>query len=529
MELVTAMQMQEIDGRTIHEVGIPGRVLMESAGRGVVSALCRLAGGVRLKRVAVVAGLGNNGGDGFVVARYLADRGVCVTLFVVGDPAGLSGEALDNYRLLAPMGVSCEVVEKSSDLTVMKRVVGHSQMVVDALLGTGLQREVAGLYGEVVAAVNGAGSPIISVDMPSGVCADTGRVLGMAVKATATATFCRPKPGHFLFPGRVYTGELCVVDIGIPEREVLKSGLTTRLITPGRVSKGLSPLDADGHKGTRGHLLLVAGARGKSGAAILAAQAAVAGGAGLVTTALPASINTAFESTCVEAMSVPFPFDADGCFAPGCGEALGALMAEKAAVAIGPGLTRSPGALAALTSLIHGFRGPMLFDADALNLLSDNPHLMGDIKGEAVITPHPKEFSRLTGLSVAEIQANRLQAAVSFAVKRGLHVVLKGAGTVVAHPDGTSAINPTGNTLLATGGTGDVLAGLIGALLAQGYPCGEAAEMGVYLHGEVANRLWEAGLNTGMVASRLVARMPEVLSSALRGTLVPRAADVWVM
>lgn len=527
MELITGRQMQEIDRRTIVGVGIPGRVLMESAGRGCVSALHRLAGASPVTRVVVVAGPGNNGGDGFVVARYLAERGASVSVFVMGADR-LSGEALANRNLLDALPVTVVELAGPSDLAALERALGHG-LVVDALFGTGLQREVTGLHAAVIAAINASGRPVLSVDIPSGVCADTGQVLGCAVKASATATFCRPKPGHFLYPGRMHTGDLSLVDIGLPEREVARAQATCRLITRRQVTESLSPLSPMAHKGSRGHLALVAGSLGKSGAAILAAQAAVASGAGLVTTALPSCINTAFESRCLEAMSLPLPHDTEGGIAPGCGETLLDLLAGKDAVAVGPGLTTSPGALAALSAVLDGARVPLVLDADALNLLALHPALLGGIKTPAVITPHPKELSRLTGRSVADIQADRVHAAVSFARTSGLHVVLKGAGTVVAHPDGTCAINPTGNVLLATGGTGDVLTGLIGALLAQGYPCRAAAELGVYLHGEAANRLMDQGVHTGMGASRLLELLPAVLSDALRGALAPRATEGWVM
>jgi len=529
MQLTTAKQMQEIDRRTILEIGIPGRVLMESAGRGCVAALHRLAGGKALSRVVVVAGRGNNGGDGFVVARYLAERGVEAPVFVVGGVDGMSGEALENLSLLEALDVAVVEIVEAVDLTSLTRALSHSALVVDALFGTGLQREVTGLYAEVVEAVNASGRLIFSVDLPSGVCADTGQVLGCAVRADATATLCLPKPGHFLYPGRELAGVLSVVDIGIPRRVVDRAEVTTHVMSSLWVSRRMAPFSPHAHKGTRGHLALVAGSQGKSGAAILAAAAAVAGGAGLVSTALPACINTSFESRCLEAMSLPLPHDADGSFHPGCGQAIADFLAGRDAVAVGPGLTTSKGALAALTAVIEFCIVPMVLDADALNLLAEKPELVREIKGEAVITPHPKELSRLTGASVHEIQADRIRAAGSFAEKTGLHVVLKGAGTVVAHPDGSCAVNPTGNALLATGGTGDVLTGLIGALLAQGFPCGEAAEIGVYLHGEAANRLMDQGLETGMAASRLIDLLPGLLSDAVRNRLEPRAPEVWEM
>ena len=529
MELITAKQMQEIDGRTIHGTGIPGRVLMESAGRGCVSALYRLLGGSPLARAVVVAGRGNNGGDGFVIARYLVGRGVDTFVFVVGGTAGISGEALENFSLLKPLGATVVPVEDPRGILLLKEALSLCQVVVDALFGTGLQREVTGLYGEAVAAVNDAGRPTLAVDIPSGVCADTGRVLGCAVRANATATFCRPKPGHFLFPGRAYAGELSVVDIGIPEGEVARAKSTLGLITRGEVVQALVPLRPDGHKGTRGHLAIIAGSMGKSGAAILCAQAAVVSGAGLVTTVLPSAINVAFESRCLEAMSVPLAEDIDGTFHSGCAGAIAPLLRGKDAVAVGPGLGTSKGALAVLTALIEATEAPMVLDADALNLLAENPGLIAKIKGDVVVTPHPGELSRLMGISIAEIQADRVAAAISYAVATGFHVVLKGAGTVVAHPDGTCRINPTGNVLLSTGGSGDLLTGLMGALLAQGHACQCAAEVGVYLHGEVANRLMEKGFETGISPSRVVALLPDVLSEAIRGGLKTRAPEMWQM
>ncbi|SCY72929.1 NAD(P)H-hydrate dehydratase [Desulfoluna spongiiphila] len=529
MQVTTAKQMQEIDRRTILEIGIPGRVLMESAGRGCVAALDGLAAGRPLSRVVVVAGRGNNGGDGFVVARYLAERGVEAPVFVVGGVDGISGEAFENLSLLEALGVAVVEVVEGVDLTALSRALSHCDMVVDALFGTGLQREVTGLYAEVVSAVNASNRQVLAVDIPSGVCADTGRVLGCAVRARATATFCLPKAGHFLYPGREHCGELSVVDIGIPQWAVDRAEVACRLITSRQVMGCMAPFSPHAHKGTRGHLALMGGSSGKSGAVILAAGAAVSGGAGLVSTALPACINTAFESRCLEAMSLPLPHGEDGSFHPGCGEALADFLSGKDAVAAGPGLTTSKGALAALAAVLDFCEVPMVLDADALNLLAEKPELVREIKAEAVITPHPKELARLTGASVHDIQADRMGAASAFAVQTGLHVVLKGAGTVVAHPDGSCALNPTGNALLATGGTGDVLTGLIGALLAQGFSCREASEMGVYLHGEAANRLMDQGLQTGMAASRLTELLPGVLSDAMAGRLEPRAPEARVI
>ena len=524
MDLITATQMQEIDRRTIDKVGIPGRVLMESAGRGCVSALYGLVQGRSLRRVAVVCGCGNNGGDGFVVARYLVERGIETTVFLLGKRGSLCGEAWDNFELLAGLPLDVREVEEA-DLATVKNDLGHSDLVVDALFGTGLARDVGGVFAGVIGAMNQSGKPIVSVDIPSGICADTGRVMGCAVRAQATATFCRPKPGHFLYPGRSHAGRLSIVDIGIPERVVGRVRSSTSLITSSRVMDSLCTIADDGHKGSRGHLALVAGSKGKSGAAILCARAAVAFGAGLVSAAIPDSINTSFESTCLEAMSFPMPADFRGGFATGETEHLDTFLAGKEALAIGPGLGMGEGALEILSQAISSFTSSLVVDADALNLLAANASLLSGLRGRAVLTPHPKEFSRLCGASVSEIQADRIALASAYAQAKGVHLVLKGAATVVAHPDGSVGVNPTGNSLLATGGSGDILTGMIGAFLAQGYPLKEAAELSVYLHGEVSNRLWEEGFRAGVAAPSFVEQIPKVLSDALSHKLSPRVTE----
>ena len=529
MELITAKQMQEIDRRAIDKVGIPGRVLMESAGRGCVSALYTLTQGRPLNRVTLVCGVGNNGGDGFVVARYLVERGIGVMVYLLGKASYLTGEALENYQLLSPLAVDVVEILDTEYLESVKRTLGESDLIVDALFGTGLARNVGGVFARVVSAMNQSEAPILSVDIPSGICADTGRVMGCAVEASATATFCRPKPGHVLYPGRSHVGDLSIVDIGIPERVVGRVRSRAAVITSASVMERMRAIADDGHKGSRGHLALVAGSTGKSGAAILCASAAVASGAGLVSAAIPETINTAFESRCLEAMSQPFSADEEGGFASGCDLDLAEFVAAKEAVAVGPGLGTGEGAFSALKCAIDFSSLPLVLDADALNILAGHPELLEKVRGRAIVTPHPMEFSRLSGLSVPKIQRDRMGAATAYAQKTGLHVVLKGAGTVVAHPDGWVGVNPTGDALLATGGTGDVLTGVVGALLAQGYSLRDAAEIGVYLHGEAANRISEKGLSLGMPASALIDELSGVLSDALAQSLLPRMPETFCM
>jgi NAD(P)H-hydrate epimerase len=474
--VVTAAEMRALDRATIEDIGIPAIALMETAGRAVAAA----AAGAR--SVAVVCGPGNNGGDGFVAARVLRDAGVDAIVYLAADRAQVKGDALAHLHILERAG---GVV-----LPVDLGAIAGAPLVIDALFGVGLARPVDGAYAEVVAAINQA-ERRLAVDIPSGLDADTGKVLGTCVQAHATVTMGALKVAHVGAPGFAHCGEVAVADIGIPAGVVATQGVHAGLVEEADIVRWLprpSPMD---HKGRRGHALVVAGMPGMRGAGRLAAIAALRGGAGLVTLAAAGEIH-ADDSVMTRSLEGN----------------LGALLEGKAAVVIGPGLGQSDLA-AGWVGEVLASGVPAVMDADALNLVAGVTEALAKAAGPIVITPHPGEAARLLGTSTAEIEADRLAAARALAAKTHAIVVLKGARTIVC--DGTlgdehCSINPTGGPELATGGSGDVLSGVIGALLAQGLAPADAARAAVWVHGAAGDELGH-----GMISSDLPSSIAGVL------------------
>ena len=516
MKLVTAAQMRQLDRQAIEVVGLPSLVLMENAGRATYQVLRQefphLQG-----PVAVVAGRGNNGGDGFVVARYLANDGFPVTVFLMGARDQVKGDARVNLDILAHLGV--EVVEVLDDAGLEANIcrVAHCRLIVDALLGTGLTGSVEGLLGRLIDRLNSFSTPVLAVDIPSGLCADTGRPLGVAIKAKVTVTYGWPKIGQVVPPGRDYVGRLWQVDLSIPP--ALTQELPVELAEPQDL-RALLPSRAFGsHKGTFGHLVVLAGSEGKTGAAALTAEGALRAGAGLVTVGVPASLNDILEVKITEAMTLPLP-EAAGGRALGV-EALSPLLdflKDKSAVALGPGLGTLSETQELVRQLVRVLPQPMVIDADGVNALAGRPELVKQAPGPRILTPHPGELARLLGCTPKEIQAARLTWARQAAEASGALIVLKGAQTVVADPQGRLSINPTGNPALASGGTGDVLTGLIGGFLAQGLSPWDAARLGVFLHGLAADYL-AAESGRGLIAGDLLTIFPEVLGEFTQGRI----------
>ncbi len=507
MFLVSAAQMRDLDRATIEDFGTPGEVLMERAGEGACAMLLgefshlESAGAPAI----VVAGKGNNGGDGFVIARLLLERGIATKVILLARRSQVRGDALLNLRRYEEVGGSIVEVETAAALGRMVPDLGEAACVVDALLGTGLSSEVRGLYADAIAAINSCGAPVFAVDIPSGLDADSGRPLGTAVQAEATATFGFAKLGQVMYPGIEHCGRLAVVDIGIDERAIAAHPPRARLLDD-RLSGAWAPRRAaDAHKGSAGHLLVVAGARGKTGAAILASRAGLRGGAGLVTLAGPASVNDIFATSLHELMTDPLP-DEDGVLSF-CETRIGAALEGKAAVVAGPGLGTARGARRTVLWLLDWCRVPLVLDADALNVVSGRTAALRRAQAPVVLTPHPGEMARLAGIDTAAVQADRIGVARRFAESHRCTVVLKGARTVVAAADGMVWVNPTGNPGMASGGMGDVLAGLIGALAGQGLGADQAACVGVYLHGLAADRVAEGGA-IGMLATDVAEAIP---------------------
>ncbi len=510
MEIVSAKKMQELDRRTIQEIGIPGLVLMERAGLGAFE----LISSFLVKRnfnphqeILILAGKGNNGGDGMVIARLLYEAGYRVKLLLFGAIKDLQGEPETNMKICRQLEIPLEEVES------IEEVKGHLNscgLVVDSLLGTGLSGQVRGLIGETISLLEDQERlPVISIDIPSGLNADTGHPLGAAVRATMTVTFGLPKLGQYLHPGPRYVGELAVVDIGIPERVRQEAKLQRALITPEWAGGLLFKRPRDSHKGDYGYLLLLAGSIGMTGAAALAARAALRAGCGLLTLGLPASLNGPLEAKLTETMTRPLPEEPEGYLAAEALEGLSDLMPKANMVALGPGLGVQASTARLVSRALLEIDKPLLLDADGINLLE--PQVLKEREAPTIITPHPGELSRLLGVEINEIQQRRLEFAESTARDYGVTVVLKGVPTIVSSPEGRTMINTTGNPGMATAGSGDVLTGIMAALLGQALPPLEAAAAAVFLHG-LAGDLGSKELGeASLVAGDLISFLPEAI------------------
>ncbi|MGH7894031.1 MAG: NAD(P)H-hydrate dehydratase, partial [Candidatus Binatia bacterium] len=394
----------------------------------------------------------------------------------------------------------------------LRRSLGRATVVVDALLGTGLNAPVEGLHATVIDAMNASGRPIFAVDIASGLSADSGRALGTAVHATVTATFGHAKVGQHLHPGLEHTGTLEIVDIGLRPEAVATIGPTVDLAEAAEVGRWLPQRPRNAHKGTFGHVLVIAGSRGKTGAALLASEGAARAGAGLVTLASAAMLQPVLEGHVREAMTAALPDGRDGTMALGDGIALTRLLEGRAAVVCGPGLGLNPDTRILAAAVARTARVPLVLDADGLNAIAGTA-VLRERPAPTVVTPHPGEMSRLLEITTAEVQADRLRVARQLAARDRVIVVLKGARTIVAAPDGQAAIIPTGNPGMASGGTGDVLAGIVGGLLVQGLAAFDAARLGAFAHGLAGDRVALRQGETGLLARDLLDELPPTLAT----------------
>ena len=504
MKLAYADEMREMDRTTIEEWGLPGAVLMENAGRAATAACEELLEELPPGPVIVVAGAGNNGGDGFVVARWLHDAGYSVEVCLLKKIEELSGDAAMNASFAVRMGVP---IREDADRDTLQECLSRATLIVDAVLGTGITGEVHGGPLDAIEAMNAAQAPIVALDIPSGIHTDTGAILGDAVRALVTVTFGLGKVGLFQHPGRERAGQIIIAPIGISGE--LSDDLRTNLTTGQDASAMLPGLSPDMHKGDAGRLLIVAGSVGMTGAAALTALAATRSGAGLVYITCPESINDTLEIKCTEALTRPMPETADRSLALEAAEPILEFAAKLDAVVLGPGLSPNEESAKLARRLAAEVDLPMIIDADGLNAFADRAEELADRQAPTVLTPHPGEMSRLTGESVGELQSNRPDAARQLAERSGCVVLLKGAMTVIAAPDGEVWINPTGTPGLATGGVGDVLSGMIGTFLAAGSPGLDAAVAAAYYHGAAAE-VAASDDPRGLVAPDLLETLPTV-------------------
>ncbi len=511
IKIITTAQMQELDRRTISEARIPATTLMERAGMGIVSCLEQRWGPVRGKTVTVVCGKGNNGGDGFVAARLLRRRHANVHILTMVPTSELSRDAATMYKQFVRSAGKSSVYLYTSK-TQAQALLGDSDLLVDALLGTGLSDAVTGRYAEVIDGINDTGRPVVAVDLPSGLHADTGTILGRAVRASLTVTLGLPKLGLYQSHGIDMAGEVAIADIGIPPAYIDAVESRTTLLTRQVVRASLPRREPSSHKGTFGHAGIIAGSVGKTGAAAMAARAALRVGAGLVTVAIPTSVNDVLEAKLLEAMTAPMPETKARTFARTALDRLVAFMTARTAIAIGPGLSTHPETVELVQALTKHLDRPAVLDADALNALTGRTALLASCKTPPIITPHPGEMARLEADATAQtVNSDRIGTAARFARERGLLVVLKGARTVIARPDGAVAVCPTGNPGMATGGTGDVLTGMMVGLLAQGMPSWEAACAATYLHGVAGDLAAVKKGHVGLIAGDMIEEIPYAL------------------
>jgi NAD(P)H-hydrate epimerase len=508
--LVRADEMRRMDRLTIEEVGIPGHVLMENAGRQAADILMHTFAGNTKRHAGVLAGRGNNGGDGFVIARVLASRGWQVTVYVLSSRDRIAGDALANLLLLEAMNMDIRwLATEAAFQDETPRMAGHD-VLVDALLGTGLNQEVRGLYRLAIEAINASKLPVFSVDIPSGLDADSGKALGCCVQAHTTVTFGFAKIGHVVLPGARFTGKLHVADIGIPPSIADRIAPTHACIDVDDFGEILAKRSPESHKGRNGHCLIVAGSRGKVGAAGLAARAALRSGAGLVTIACPSSIQPILHGLLMEAMTEAFPETPSGTISDEAFDPILDAARGKTVLALGPGLGQDAPTVRLVHQLVSQSPVPLVIDADGLNAIAQHPETLLQIRQPAILTPHPGEMARLAGTGVPEIQSERIRHARSFATRYGCYLILKGARSILALPDGFVYVNPTGNPGMATAGMGDVLTGMIAGFMAQGFGPGLSCLAAVYLHGAAGDRLARNVGPRGYLASELADVLPSL-------------------
>ena len=514
MKLATAAEMKEVDRIAIEERGIPSLLLMEYAAEGIVKAAEELAQekgcAVGGKRAAVFAGPGNNGGDGVAAARLMVEAGWQVELYLLGERSKMTRDCAAMASRLPEVDLTLQDFPKEPD--AMRRLYHYCSrcdVFVDALFGVGLCRNVEGSFAGAIALMNSfAEVPTVAADIASGLSADTGRVLGIATRAAVTVTFSTAKPGHFLEEGSIYTGKLRIHDIGIPPEIVEHQQLKTESVDADYVRSVLPKRKTDGHKGDFGKDYILAGSVGFTGAPVFAAKACVRTGAGLVTVGTPAAAYPIVAVKCMEEMPYPLP-EHNGILSADAHSSILAKAAPCDAVLMGPGLGRSAESDALIRSLLRELKQPLVLDADGINAVSEHIDVLLERADRVtVLTPHDGEFARLGGDLAGK---TRLDAARDFAREHRCVLVLKGHRTIVAAPDGRATVNTTGNSGMAKGGSGDVLAGMILSLIGQGAPALEAAAAAVWLHGRAGDLAAAARGEYGMTPSDLLEHIPDAI------------------
>jgi NAD(P)H-hydrate epimerase len=483
MKVLNSKEMREIDRITIDKIGIPGAVLMENAGIQITRAILARFPGIRDENIVIVAGKGNNGGDGLVVARHLAPHGCRLKVLLLAAKKEVKGDAGLNLNIAEKIGIDIAEVAKIEDWKKYKPDLFQASIIIDAIFGTGLMKPAEGLYAAAIEDINRAKGYKVAVDIPSGLSSDTFKIIGPAVKADLTITLAAPKISHVFPPAEEYVGELVISDIGIPAFLFKDKKFKIELIEKKDLRPYFQKRKRDSYKGTYGHLLILSGSLGKTGAAVMAAKAALRMGAGLVTVATAKSCLSLVARAMMELMTEPLPETEEKTISEEALSQTIGLLRGKDALLLGPGMSTHPSTAKFVLSLLPKIKIPLIVDADGLNILAQNPEVLKRLSEPAVLTPHPGEFARLVRLSHDEVLAKKLELAPAFARKYNLYLVLKGYRTLIATPQGRVFINPTGNPGMATGGSGDVLSGMIASLMMQEKDILGATLAAVYVHG----------------------------------------------
>jgi NAD(P)H-hydrate epimerase len=498
--------MRRLDERAIHVHGIPGAVLMENAGRGAADVILGYLGSTRRSaRVDILCGKGGNGGDGFVVARWLKRAAVRPRVWLAAPVEEIRGDPALKLRELRRVGIRPRAV---TDDAAVAESLRRTDLIVDALLGTGARGVPSGPTARLIELINASGRPVIALDVPSGASPDGGSPPGPAVRAALTVTFGGLKRGLLIGPGAGLAGRLQVAPIGVPPDEVAR-GISTFLLERGDVARHFPERPRDAHKGTYGHLLVVGGSRGKTGAVALAGSAAMRSGVGLVTLATPASQQPVLASLVLEAMTEPLPETPTRMVGLKAFDVIEELAARRDAVALGPGLGLDAETVEVAVRLAGALAKPLVIDADALSALAGQLGRLRDAPAPRCLTPHPGEMARMLGVGVADVQRDRIAVVRDVAVAHRSHVVLKGALSVIGDPDGTVVLNPTGNPGMASGGMGDVLTGMVGAFLARELQPAAALAAAVYLHGLAGDLAAAKVGEESLIASDVIGALPD--------------------
>lgn len=509
MKVLTSKQMKEIDRKTIEEIGIPGPVLMENAGLQVFRVLQALFPRFEREKIVIVAGKGNNGGDGFVVARYLLNHGARPIVLLLASREEVKGDAALNLKIAGAIGVSIKEICSLESWRSERRELRNARLIVDAIFGTGLLRAADGLCAQAISDINSSSSIVLAVDIPSGLSSDSYEIVGPAVRADLTVTLGAPKIAHVFPPAEEWVGELIVADISIPRHLFSDAKLKLELIEKAAVLPAFKRRTRDTHKGNYGHLFIISGSLGKTGAAVMAAKAALKTGAGLVTVGTPESCLPIVARSMVELMTEPLAETKNKTISADALARTLSISRGKDVLLVGPGISTNDSTAEFLWNLLPKVKQPVVVDADGLNILSLRPKILAKLPRPAILTPHPGEFARLVGTSISEVLKKKLELVPEFADKWGVYLVLKGYRTLVAAPDGRVYINPTGNPGMATGGTGDVLSGMIASLLMQQKDPLQAALAAVYLHGLSGDLAAEKLGEKTLIAGDLIRFLPQ--------------------